>query len=611
MLQELKVKNYLFIDSLEVNFESGFSVVTGETGSGKSIFLEAIQGLISPRLSTDVIKPGANKCYLEGTFKLTLGMQKALEEWKQENKVDEDDFEIITISREISEKGSKGRINGVLLPARTIQSLGDVLLEIHGQNTEHQILSPRAQLSVIDEFLGPEHLKEVIKYKNLFSFWKDLANKLKAEKDKVGEKDRELDFINFQLNELNSLEIENAEEEDELKQQVTKLSKMEELQKTLDEVQDLYFESESNVSSSLSIITKKIGTLSKGDEALSKLVEQLSEIQDQLTETIQEFCSYAASDELEVDLDSLNQRLSQIQKIKRKHNVASLDALLELKAKLEEHAEYLSNLSINLEKQEKDCEKKYKELKLIAAELSKVRLKAAEQVSALVSAELEDLGLKAAKFKISLHSLEELNSDGSDKIEFLFMANAGDILRPLSKVASGGELSRIMLILKSITGSGNTIIFDEIDTGTSGRVSRMIGEKLYKLSLKHQVLCVTHQPLIAAIADHHFSVSKSQSENKTTLDLKDLCSEEEKMLALIDLMIGERDMILAQQYAKDLIEESKKRKIDLKQKHSLNNSSRANKTAHKNKDKIDINESYEKQVCHELRDEKQLQPIQT
>ena len=306
---------------------------------------------------------------------------------------------------------------------------------------------------------------------------------------------------------------------------------------------------------------RKLSDCAKNDLNLKEISTNLQELHEQMSELVQDLKLYEESLEENIDIDVLNLRLNSLQKLKRKHNTSSLEELIQIEQTLKQRIDYLENISQNLENLEKNLKDQEYNLKKIAQSLSVNRFKAALELSEKITQNLLGLGMSKAEFKINCQNSESLNADGMNKVEFLFQANAGDILRPLNKVASGGELSRIMLLLKTMIGSDHfVLLFDEIDAGTSGKVSRLIAEKLSQLAQKQQVLCVTHQPLVAAYADSHFVVSKQHTENKTHLILHNLTNENEKIIALVDLMAGERDKILANAYAKELIVEAQNRK---------------------------------------------------
>lgn len=551
----------MLIDHLEITMDGGLNIITGETGSGKSIILEAIQGLFSARLNTDLIRNGEAKSYLEGVF----SSNKEIENWLANLEIESSDQEgFLTVSRELSEKGSRARINGVLVPAKQVQELGEILLEIQGQNTEQKLLQSKNQLGLLDGYLGDKHELLLSDYRLKYQDWRKTQQKLAEGKDKIIERGKELDYLKFQFKEIEVLNLEDPLEEDKLKKQIDKLSKSETTSRLIEDIQQKFYEDENSVSGFLALCKKNLSECAKADDELLEHFEQLSSLQEQLEDLMRDLRSYGNATEDEVDIDSLNQRANNLQKLRRKHGFSSLGELINYQKQLASRIEELENLSENLDALEKQSLKQEMELRKLAISLSTARKKAAVNLSKKISDELASLSLKGAKFEIQCNPVDSLGTDGCDKVDFLFQANAGDNLKPLAKVASGGELSRITLILKTILGSDSTIIFDEIDSGTSGKVSRLIGEKLARLALKQQVICVTHQPLLAAFADKHFLVQKLQNQNTTKLEVSELKGDEEKTDALLELMIGERDKILAKDYAKELISESKNKKHDFK-----------------------------------------------
>jgi DNA repair protein RecN (Recombination protein N) len=551
LLLELKVQNYLIIDQLEVSFERGLNIFTGETGSGKSIILEAIQGLLSSRLTTELIRQGASKSYLEGTFQTNENVNK----WLKEQEIDENDSpETVIISREISDKGSRVRVNGVIVTAKSVQELGTLLLEIHGQSSEQNIIQSKTQLALLDTFLGASHQEICLEYKQKYSQWKTLKEKLQFEQKNIIDQGKELDYLNFQFEELDSLALEDPNEEDELKKQIDKFSMIDTTKEAVAQIYDAFFEAEVNLSELVGGSLKKLAEAAKNDSEINIYYNELSELYDRMGELVKELNIYGLALEDEIDIDSLNARLNILQKYRRKHGVNSILELIQLSKALKERIDYLDSFSANLEALQKDFQKKEAALRTIGAQLAKNRTEGALRLSFVITEQLASLGMSGAKFVVKSSPAEAIGADGLDRIEFMLQANAGDILRPLGKVASGGELSRLMLLLRSILGADSYIlIFDEIDAGTSGKVSRLIGEKLSQLGQRQQVICVTHQPLVAAFADTHFSVSKLQSQDHTHLHLQRLNEEDQKIEALVDLMAGERDKMLAKQYAKELI----------------------------------------------------------
>ncbi|HEY9885635.1 MAG TPA: DNA repair protein RecN, partial [Vampirovibrionales bacterium] len=556
-LVELKATNYLFIESLDLSFSDGFNVITGETGAGKSVVLDVIKSLVSTRLSKEVIRKGSNKSYLEGTFHSS----ETINNWLNKNDIDPLDEEgFIGVAREISEKGSKARINGVLVQAKLMQELGELLIEVHGQNSQLQLLTSAKQLLLIDEYCKQQNkiFEEDLKnYKQDYFNWKQKAQELEEGKNTIVERERELDYTNFQLNEIDALEITDETEEEVLTQKINKSANASDLYKIVEGFEYELLEADSNLLSILNKTSRDLSAYAKDDEVLTPYAQGLSEAAENILEIVRELKSYSESFENdEQDLDAMNARLNKLQKLKRKHNFKTLKELITYREELAERKDFLENLSGNLEALEKETKALKIKLQSQAEKLHAVRQDAAQNLSETITKELPSLAMPEAKLKINCSLLDELNSNGFSKIEFLFQANKGDEPKPLAKVASGGELSRVLLLLKIAVGSGNTIIFDEIDAGTSGKVSQLMGEKLALLAQKNQVLCVTHQPTVAAYAQSHYLVSKEHGAEITTINTTILNSEQEKVDALIDLMTGEKDKILAQEYAKQLLLQS-------------------------------------------------------
>lgn len=555
MLLELKVKDYLIISELQICFESGLNIFTGETGSGKSIVLEAIQGLFSSRLTTDLIRVGSQQSYLESTFELNDSVRN----WLAKQQIDEnlDLPGTITINREISQKGSRARINGVLVTAKLASELGDLLLEIHGQSSERDILDPKGQLSLFDNFIEnqiPDFKKLKQNFKIKYQSWKTIKDNLESEYKGLNDRDKELDYLRFQFNEFEVLAISDPEEEIQLKQKIDRLSSAGLIQENIEVIQQAFFESENSASSQISFCIRKLTECAKTEKQIEEYATELNSLHNQMSEMVRDLQSLNSIEEEEHDIDSLNKRVSQIQQMKRKHKVTSLEELIQIENKITERIDYLTNISISLENLEKKLKKEEIELKSIAKELSDYRSRLAKDLSQKISAELIHLGMSGAEFIVEYSQSQTINAEGIDKIEFFLKSNPGDIPRQINKVASGGELSRIMLLLKSLMGSNSTtMIFDEIDAGTSGKVSKMIGQKLKNLSQTQQVICVTHQPIVAAFADSHYLVQKNQTATETKLHLIKLGLRQERVDALIDLISGEKDKSTAKEYAEELI----------------------------------------------------------
>ncbi len=577
MLKELKVKNYLLIDELDLSFNEGMTVITGETGAGKSIILSAINSIFKGRCSSSDIKKNCSEAYLEAIFEIDNDIIKILENYEIE--VDINEKEII-ISRELSQKGSRGRINGKIISAKALQELGEIFVEIHEQNAQSEILSSKGQLDYLDS-INSDVKAELKFYKEKYKIWKTLYKEIEERKVKMHEKQKELDYLKFQNDEIEALEIEDEEEENKIKNKILKLANSEEINQKFKTVYNLFFEEEGNISNNLRKCLKNLKSINNKEDKIQTLINEFEQANNQLDNIVNELNDY--SDSLsdlseEENIDDLNARINNIQKIKRKHSVQNLEELIKLHDEIKLKINDLENFEENLEKKENELIKIQNEIKIIAGNLTQNRIKIASSLNIAMNQELKTLGMPMAEFFVKFTKIEDFNENGLDKIDFMLKSNAGEDFGLLSKIGSGGEKSRICLLLRSLFSENayskvqKTIIFDEIDAGTSGSVSEQIGKKLSNLSLRNQVVCVTHQPLVAVFGDRHYFVYKTQTENITILFAKELKKDDEKVKALLDLMTGENDKSLALDYTRKLIEKAQEYKNHEQNKKILINS---------------------------------------
>ena len=548
MLVNLYLQNYLLIERLSLDFGKGLHIFTGETGSGKSIILEAIQGLISPRLTTDLIRVGADRAYLEGTFEANSEIQN----WLQTQELEPEPQ--LILSREITAKGSRARLNGVLITAKLAVELGQKLLEIHGQNTEQKIIYHENQLAFLDQYAGREHLNLLQKFQADYEVYQALKKQIVIFKQNQAEREQRLDYLMFQQTEMETLNLQNASEEEDLKRKIDSLAAREDIKTAIAQIEQVFKESEPNLTEILVHSLRQLQNASRNHPQLKVLSGDLQDTYQRLSELVHELKFYDLEDQEVLDIDSLNTRLNELQKLRRKHNCADLGALRELQIVLNSQIEELSNYDHNLQELEKSSAEKKVLLENIASQLTVNRQDAADSISDYLNKNLPDLGLKGAQFIIKCEQIKQLKSTGYDQVKFLFQANLGGELKPLGKVASGGELSRLNLLLQSLAGNDNqTLLFDEIDAGTSGRVCSLIAEKLQELARRQQILCVTHQPLVAVCGDKHFEVSKVHGQVDTKLQVKFIDNFDQKIKTLVNLMSGEKDTISAKKYISDLI----------------------------------------------------------
>lgn len=518
MLQNLYLKNYILIDELRLDFKSGFSVFTGETGAGKSILIDAIGLLMGDRFTADMIRHGSEKAIIEAVFS-TKSMHIA----SLFNDLNYDfDLNELIISRELTQEGrSINRINNRSVPVSLLKEIGQYLVDIHSQNDTQYLLNNRYHLQLLDAYNIDRVLLDDVKKR--YQVYAKLRSELN-EKEKNDLNPDDLDFLSFQ-----SLEIEKANlvvgEDEELENQQRLLMSFEKVSTRLTSAIDLLDENEG----AREKIYEAVKALRHVDEmeTLKPVTETIDELYFNLVEQIEELKD--RFNELSYDEDRLNQiqdRLFQINKLKKKYG-RTLEQILEHYAEIKERINAIEHREEVLEELRRDCERAYKQFELRALELREMRKNKARALETAIIKEIRDLYLEKAQFSIVFNEVGA-NSSGLDFVEFLISMNPGESLKPLIKVASGGELSRLMLGMKVIFNdlqSIETVIFDEIDSGVSGRVATAIGQKMSSLARHAQVFSVTHLGQVAACSRTHYLVSKIQANTLTNTNIAELTEE--------------------------------------------------------------------------------------
>lgn len=518
MLQNLYLKNYILIDELRLDFKSGFSVFTGETGAGKSILIDAIGLLMGDRFTADMIRHGSDKAIIEAVFS-TKSMHIA----SLFNDLNYDfDLNELIISRELTQEGrSINRINNRSVPVSLLKEIGQYLVDIHSQNDTQYLLNNRYHLQLLDAYNIDRVLLDDVKKR--YQVYAKLRSELN-EKEKNDLNPDDLDFLSFQ-----SLEIEKANlvvgEDEELENQQRLLMSFEKVSTRLTSAIDLLDENEG----AREKIYEAVKALRHVDEmeTLKPVTETIDELYFNLVEQIEELKD--RFNELSYDEDRLNQiqdRLFQINKLKKKYG-RTLEQILEHYAEIKDRMHAIEHREEVLEELRHACEHAYKQFELKALELREVRKNKARALETAIIKEIRDLYLEKAQFSI-VFSEVGANSSGLDFVEFLISMNPGESLKPLIKVASGGELSRLMLGMKVIFNdlqSIETVIFDEIDSGVSGRVATAIGQKMSSLARHAQVFSVTHLGQVAACSRTHYLVSKIQANTLTNTNIAELTEE--------------------------------------------------------------------------------------
>lgn len=524
MIKSIFIKNFTLIDKLHLNFDKRLNVITGETGSGKSIIIGAVDIVLGERASKEVIKTGEEKAFIEMVLEVN---DKNILNFIKNNDIDlEFDNEII-ISREITQNATKTRINGVLVTQSFMQELRHMLIDIHSQHQTYKYLNPKTHIHLLDNYGDSGHQQLIADYKEKYSQLLKLRNDYKNKTENLEATRSQIDFLKFQIEEIENAKITDINEYDELKKQREVIVNTESLKEVSYGGYYALYDSENSIISLLDSIERNLTKASNLDERLAPLAENIANSSISLKETADELRSYSENLETNAQLlEEIEERINLLDKLRRKYG-STLEQILE---NYEKYKSQLDEIEISDEKileLEKHIKQTEEETDKLAQKISENRQTLAMHLSKLVKQEIHSLEMPRADFKIEVNKTEK-NQNGADEVEFLIITNPGEPFKPLSKIASGGEISRIMLALKSIFAKSdkiNTVIFDEIDTGISGKASQAVAEELVKLSSDHQILCITHQPIIAAMGHKHFYVQKIQEENTTTVEVSTLSEE--------------------------------------------------------------------------------------
>lgn len=559
MLKSLKIRNLATIEEIAIDFKSGFAVLTGETGAGKSIIIDAIRLILGEKSSPDLIRTGKKEASLEAVFDaLTVPLQA-------EHIPPGDNGELF-IQRYFTDQGSsRAYINGILVPARRLKEIADYLVDIYGQNDHVFLLQTENHRRFLDDFLETAGLLS-----DVAASAREIKNCLreKADLDALErEREQRLDFINFQIKEIENAGLKVGEDE-HLEKQREIIRNAEKISSLAEKALDIAYLNEQSLISNLSklktlisdlaVFSQEIGTHVRGLDESAILVDELTKILFELRERI-------LDDSL--DSEAVEERLGLIEKLKRKYGPTilaiqkHLDEIRHEKSRLEKSSERLVELN-------QIIEKKYQEHLELAKRLSQERKAQASKLEVLIEKEISLLGMKKARFKIKVESMlpdrnkpETIREAGADDVEFLISPNPGEELRPLRRIASGGELSRIMLALKSIghkKESGKTLIFDEIDSGIGGKTAEAIAQKLLSLASRHQVLCITHLPQIASAATAQYHVEKTVDKERTFTSVR-LLSEKDRIREIARLISGSHMTEAALETSREMLARQQKK----------------------------------------------------
>lgn len=518
MLEHLHIRNVALIKESEISFGDGLNILTGETGAGKSMIIDSLQFALGGRAGKDFLRHGEKQAAVEALFSV---QSQALTEKLAENGIVPEEDGTLLITRTLSEAGkSVCRINGSTVTVGMLKEIAEDMIDIYGQHEHQSLLNPVKHIRLLDRFCGAGFGEVMEEYKNSRQRLKDLEKQLAILIGDESQREQRMDMLLFQKEEIEAAELQEGEE-DALLEQKKRLSSMERLIRLTGESVTLLYDGDDRAPSAcdqLGDALAKLREAAEYDAALSPLADALADGYAAVEDCARELKREAEEQEADPEeLERIEERLQLFYKLKRKYG-GSIEAVLEFYEKAVQELEFLSNSSEKAAELSAKKAAEEKRLSALAETLTARRRATAEQVEEQIETALHDMEMKHARFHIQIEEKADWGADGKDKVEFLISANAGEPLKPLAKIASGGEMSRVMLALKTVLVDADeigTFIFDEIDTGVSGRTARRVGEKMRFLGGKRQLLCITHLPQIAAMADNHFLIEKESDAGET------------------------------------------------------------------------------------------------
>ncbi len=526
MLESLHVKNLALIDEQEVLFHEGMNILTGETGAGKSIIIGSINLALGARADKDYIRTGADYALVELSFSLNE-QQCAL---VREMELPLEDGNTLLLQRKIMPGKSTCRVGGETISATQLKKLAPCLLDLYGQHEHQSLLKPAAYRKMLDDYIGEKAKKQKVMLKSLIAEYRKTAEEMEAQTADEKERAGRMRLLEFEAAEIEAAALEPAEDE-QVEKKYRRLVNSKKIKEIVYLVHGLTgYDEEGSAGSAVGHALRELKGIGSADEEALPLIAQLTDIDDLLNDFNRSMADYRESLEFdEEEFVSLEERLNVINHLKSKYG-GSVDVILASLEERQEELEKLANFEAYMEQLKDRAQKQKEEILSLCGSLSLLRQKAAKPLSKKLREAMEDLNFKDVRFEIAVTPKDEdFTADGYDQIEFLISTNPGESLRPLWQIASGGELSRIMLAFKTVFADKDetdTLIFDEIDTGISGKTAWEVAKKLGRLSKDHQIICITHLAQIAAMADGHFLIEKSVRKERTTTSIRALAKEE-------------------------------------------------------------------------------------
>lgn len=521
MLLQLHIKNIALIEEAEIDFGKGLNILSGETGAGKSMVIDSVNFALGERISRDFIRKGEDQAVVEALF---IMKDESFMQMLKDTGINAEEDGSVLIKRTINSNGRVlNKVNGSTVTAGMLNKLSEALIDIHGQHEHQSLLNPARHIRLLDQFLSEQLEEKKRRLEQLYKKYRQINKDMEKLNGDERSRVQKMDLLKFQIEEITQAQLKKDEEE-ELFERKRLLNNSEKINRLSSKALELLFEGAEN-QSAVDMISEAMDCLEglsdidKGAEHVYKAIEG---IYAQLDDLIREISKYKNNIEWSPEeLDELEERLTLIYNLKRKYG-GSIDEIKQYYKEIKIELDFISGSEESLKKLTAEKEELKKELVTLCSEISEIRKNKAYELQQKIEQELKELEMKNASFEINVERKNEFNADGWDKVEFLISANLGEELKPLAKIASGGEMSRVMLALKTVlAGVDNieTFIFDEIDTGVSGRTAQKVAEKMALIGRTHQVLCITHLPQIASMADSHFLIEKIAENQKTTTNV--------------------------------------------------------------------------------------------
>ncbi len=563
MLEKLTIKNYLLLKNIEIDLSGSFNIITGETGAGKSILINAFSLLLGERADYSIINKNKEKMVIEGIINLTENNKKEINDFLKNNKIDVFNENRIIIRRELYLKGySRNFINDSPVGTNELKQAGDIIVDIHSQNEHQSLLKKEVHIQLLDSYISKlEKLKfdkkiEVydILYAELLNIKRNHEN-LKLKKDEL---DNKKSFLEFQLKEISEVSP-LAGEDEQLENELKTSENVEAIQQGLSSAYFNLYEDTGSVIERLKIVEKELSKISGYNNEINKILTNLTGISTEINESsrlLQGLIDNISHDPERIE--QIRERLYKLQFLKKKYG-GSLEETLKIWETLSKDLSLVDNFDEKIKETEKDINAKENDLLTKAKEISKIRKENSKKLESEIIKVLNEVGFENAGFKVDINSFskaQDLTNRGIDEVEFLIKVNKGDEFSSLRKTASGGEISRIMLAIKTVLSDADktgVLVFDEIDAGISGRIAQKVGRVMKKLSSSHQIIAITHLAQIAALAEDHFLVEK-EIEGDTTLTKIRKLDKKEKVIEVAKLLSGEKVTDASIKSAKELIE---------------------------------------------------------